>query len=152
VTLSRGTIVLARMTLDHWLQLGANQLAILGAKWRVIECRDGEQWILQKKSNKWESRSYCRTSAVLERVVREHVGSVDLPDLPNWSTNGPVVGTWECRRRQPPKIEIPLSDRCFERWVYPSFKAHARDGRRPGSTALTIAVPIALPLTPSLGG
>jgi hypothetical protein len=45
-------------------------VAQLGPKWRVVECRDGEQWILQKKSNKWESRSYCRTSAVLERVVR----------------------------------------------------------------------------------
>ena len=53
-------------------------VAQLGLKWRVIECRDGEQWILQKKSNKWEGRSYCRTSAALRRVVKEHVGDVDL--------------------------------------------------------------------------
>jgi hypothetical protein len=75
-------------------------VAQLTPKWRIIECRDGAQWILQRKSNKWEGRSYCRTSAVLERVVREHVGDVDLPDLPNWSTNGPVGGTWERRRHQ----------------------------------------------------
>jgi hypothetical protein len=39
-------------------------VAQLSPKWRVIECRDGEQWILQRKSNKWEGRSYCRTSGV----------------------------------------------------------------------------------------
>jgi hypothetical protein len=53
-------------------------------KWRVIECRDGEQWILERKSGTWEARSYCRTSEALRRVVREHVGAVELPDLPNW--------------------------------------------------------------------
>jgi hypothetical protein len=53
-------------------------------KWRVIECRDGEQWILQRKSGTWEARSYCRTSEALRRVVREHVGAVELPDLPKW--------------------------------------------------------------------
>jgi hypothetical protein len=52
----------------------------LAPKWRVIECRDGEQWILKRKTNKWEGRSYCRTSAALERVVREHVGDIELPD------------------------------------------------------------------------
>jgi hypothetical protein len=53
-------------------------------KWRVVECRDGEQWILQRKSGTWEARSFCRTSEALRRVVREHVGAVDLPDLPKW--------------------------------------------------------------------
>jgi hypothetical protein len=55
-------------------------------KWRVIECRDGQQWILQRKSGTWEARSYCRTSEALRRVVREHVGGdVELPaDLPKW--------------------------------------------------------------------
>ena len=38
------------------------------------------------------------------------------------STNGPVGATWERRRHQrdwnsAPKIEIPVSGRCFERWV-----------------------------------
>jgi hypothetical protein len=59
-------------------------VAQLGPQWRVIECRDGEQWLLQRKSNKWESRSYCRTSAALRREVREHVGDVALPELPDW--------------------------------------------------------------------
>jgi hypothetical protein len=53
-------------------------------KWRVVACRDGEQWILQRKSGTWEARSYCRTSEALRRVVREHVGDVELPDLPKW--------------------------------------------------------------------
>jgi hypothetical protein len=56
----------------------------LGPQWRIVECRDGEQWILQHRSNKWESRAYCRTSAALERLVRDHVGDVELPDLPAW--------------------------------------------------------------------
>jgi hypothetical protein len=53
--------------------------AQLGPKWRVIECRDGAQWILQRKSSKWGAHSYCRTSAALERVVREHVWKANLP-------------------------------------------------------------------------
>jgi hypothetical protein len=59
-------------------------VADLGPKWRVIACRDGEQWILQHRSNKWEGRAYCRSSVALRRVVREHVGTVELPKLPKW--------------------------------------------------------------------
>jgi hypothetical protein len=50
----------------------------------VIACRDRQQWILQRRSATWEARSFCRTSEALKRVVREHVGAVDLPDLPKW--------------------------------------------------------------------
>src|SRR5262249_296055 len=60
-------------------------VAQLAPKWRVIECRDGEQWILQRRSTSWEARSHCRTSEALRRVVREHVGDdVDLPELPEF--------------------------------------------------------------------
>ena len=58
--------------------------AQLGTKWRVIACRDSEQWILQRKKTSWEARSHCRTSEALRRVVREHVGDVDLPELPKF--------------------------------------------------------------------
>jgi hypothetical protein len=66
-------------------------VAQLTPQWRVIECRDGEQWILQRRSNKWQGHSYCRTSEALRRVVREHVGDVDLPDLPERLTTGAGV-------------------------------------------------------------
>jgi hypothetical protein len=56
----------------------------LGTKWRVIECRDREQWILQRRSTSWEARSHCRTSEALRRVVKEHLGDVELPELPKW--------------------------------------------------------------------
>jgi hypothetical protein len=59
-------------------------VAHLGPKWRIIECRDGEQWILQRKSTSWEARSHCRTSEALQRVVREPVGAVELPELPEF--------------------------------------------------------------------
>ena len=59
-------------------------VAQLGPRWRVIECRDGEQWILQCKKTSWEARSHCRTSEALRRVVRDHVGDVELPELPQF--------------------------------------------------------------------
>jgi hypothetical protein len=59
-------------------------VADFGNKWRIITCRAGEQWILQRKSGTWEARSFCRTSDALRRVVREHVGNVEPPDLPKW--------------------------------------------------------------------
>jgi hypothetical protein len=66
---------------DHYPHV----VAQLSPKWRVIECRDGEQWILQRKSTSWEARSHCRSSEALQRVVKEHVGDdVELPDLPEF--------------------------------------------------------------------
>jgi hypothetical protein len=56
----------------------------LNPDWRVIECRDRMQWVLQrrgspKKAHKddWRGRSYCRTSEVLRRCTREHAGAID---------------------------------------------------------------------------
>jgi hypothetical protein len=69
----------------------------LNDDWRVIECRDRSQWILQrrgspKKSRRgdWRGRSYCRTSQTLRRCTREHAGLVNpdavdvLVALPPW--------------------------------------------------------------------
>lgn len=51
-------------------------VARLNARWRVIACRDGIQWILQRKDATrslhgapWRSRSYCRTRQALIRCV-----------------------------------------------------------------------------------
>jgi hypothetical protein len=57
----------------------------LNPKWRVIECRDRVQWILQyrirppghPRNDNWCGRSYCQTSEALIRCVREHAGEID---------------------------------------------------------------------------
>lgn len=59
----------------------AGVVVVLNEIWRVIECRDGIQWILQhrgspKRARKddWRGRSFCRTSGALRRCVRFHAG------------------------------------------------------------------------------
>jgi hypothetical protein len=67
----------------------------LHAKWRIVECRAGIQWILQRRKsasdgNGWSARSFCRTSEALRRVAAEHAGAIDpeaqeaLDRLPEW--------------------------------------------------------------------
>ncbi|MBZ9975965.1 hypothetical protein [Mesorhizobium sp. BR-1-1-10] len=68
----------------------------LNAGWRVIECRDGIQWILQRLAGKrhgqarWEGRSYCRTRQALLRLIHRCCGPVGIAELavvealPNW--------------------------------------------------------------------
>jgi hypothetical protein len=71
-------------------------VAQLNANWRVVECRDQIQWILQRRGspkkprrNDWRGRSYCRTSEALIRCTRD-CGPVDpvaaaiLAALPAW--------------------------------------------------------------------
>ena len=62
----------------------AGLVAQLNPNWRVVECRDRMQWILQRRGSPqkahkdgWRGRSYCRTSEVLRRCTREHAGAVD---------------------------------------------------------------------------
>lgn len=71
-------------------------VAILNPRHRVIVCRDGIQWILQRRAGerhgraRWDSRSYCRTREGLNRVCRELAGEIDpiaaatLASLPNY--------------------------------------------------------------------
>lgn len=70
-------------------------VARLNARWRVVECRDGIQWILQfaKKSGHgavWRGRSYCRTREAVKRVCALQAGDIDatanamLESLPDW--------------------------------------------------------------------
>lgn len=58
-------------------------VAQLNGNWRVIECRDRLQWILQApgsprkaRRNDWRGRAYCRTSQALRRCAR-HAGAID---------------------------------------------------------------------------
>jgi hypothetical protein len=71
-------------------------VAVLNGKWRVIECRDGIQWILQSRDSLtaivgvWRGCSYCRTKEALLRVCAAQVGKIDptaaavLAALPDW--------------------------------------------------------------------
>jgi hypothetical protein len=68
-------------------------VAILNGKWRVIECRDRVQWILQSRDSPkpeaglWRGRSYCRTKEALLRVCATHAGKIAaamLAALPDW--------------------------------------------------------------------
>jgi hypothetical protein len=59
-------------------------VVILNDRWRVIECRDRIQWILQYRNrakgvtkHAWRSRSYCRTGGALIRCCYEHAGQID---------------------------------------------------------------------------
>jgi hypothetical protein len=52
--------------------------------WRVIECRDGLQWILQYRNRTetvagcdWRGRSYCRTRTALIACCDRHCGTID---------------------------------------------------------------------------
>ena len=57
-----------------------NVVARLGDDWRVIVCRDGIQWIVQRRAGKrhggarWEARSYCRSRNGLFRACRDFLG------------------------------------------------------------------------------
>lgn len=68
----------------------------LNTTWRIILCKNGIQWILQKRKGSyngkpaWRGRSYCRSKAGLCRTVRKHVPKVSpeadaqLAQLPDW--------------------------------------------------------------------
>jgi hypothetical protein len=69
----------------------------LNGRWRVIECRDGLQWILQVRNrtetvarDAWRGRSYCRTRKALIRCCGHYAGVIDpagvraLGALPEW--------------------------------------------------------------------
>jgi hypothetical protein len=67
-------------------------VAILNQRYRVIRCRDGIQWILQRRNipagtggnrperhsrDDWRGRSYCRTREALIRCCRAYSGEID---------------------------------------------------------------------------
>lgn len=61
-------------------------VARLNTRWRVIECKDRIQWILQAAKRRrdgsvWESRSFLRSREGLLRAVRDLAGPVDADAL-----------------------------------------------------------------------
>ena len=59
-------------------------VAQLSPEWRVIVCRDGLQWVLQRRKNggaerPWRARHYCRTRRALVRLCASVCWPVD-PD------------------------------------------------------------------------
>jgi hypothetical protein len=61
--------------------------ARIDEKTRVIECKDGIQWIVQRRmSANWRGVSFCRTKRALLRCVREWVPGEhpELEALPDW--------------------------------------------------------------------
>jgi hypothetical protein len=49
-------------------------IAQLDQNTRVIECKDGIQWIVQRRAgDAWRGVSFCRTKEALLRCVREWV-------------------------------------------------------------------------------
>jgi hypothetical protein len=58
----------------------------LNEKWRVVECRAGVQWILQRRKSAsdgggWSSRSFCRTSEATRRLARQDAKPIDPETL-----------------------------------------------------------------------
>jgi hypothetical protein len=61
-------------------------VAVLNDRWRVIECHDGIQWILQRRnraktvsSGDWRGKGYCRTRDALIRCASVYCGEI-APD------------------------------------------------------------------------
>jgi hypothetical protein len=59
-------------------------VAVLNQDWRIVECHDRTQWVLQHRGSPkkpgrddWRARSYCQTSKALRRCTREHAGTVE---------------------------------------------------------------------------
>jgi len=72
-------------------------VAVLNARWRVIGCVGGIQWILQCYGgpNSWRSRYFCRTREGLALCIHEYAGQIDgvawarLLRLPKWIGGAP---------------------------------------------------------------
>lgn len=75
-------------------------VATIDAKWRVIACRDGIQWILQRRAGqrngrpRFEAQAYCRSREGIIAAVRRSTGQADpkaiatLENLPDWIGKG----------------------------------------------------------------
>jgi hypothetical protein len=74
-------------------------VAILNGQWRVIECRDRVQWILQYRNransvakHAWRGRSYCRTRFSLIRCCNENPAArMTLERLPDWFPEPSII-------------------------------------------------------------
>jgi len=66
----------------------------LDGKTRVIECRDGVQWIVQRAvlrngHREWLGAAFCRTKEALLRCAGRYAGANPVLDaLPDWFPEG----------------------------------------------------------------
>jgi hypothetical protein len=52
-------------------------VANLNARWRVIECKNSIQWILQRRCRgRWNGKYFCRTREALLRFARAGAGEI----------------------------------------------------------------------------
>ena len=111
-------------------------VAILNGKWRVIECRDRVQWILQSRDSPkpeaglWRGRSYCRTKEALLRVCAAHAGKIAaaaLAALPDWIEPSDLPATADKIRE-----EAELSHESGERSTQQRLKIRRANTRRRG--------------------
>lgn len=75
--------------------------------WRVAECADGLQWLLQRKvGERWRSESFCRTRSALIRLWQRATGDdgAALGNLPPHFAPKPRAGT-----RPEPQVGFPLT-------------------------------------------
>lgn len=63
-------------------------IAVLNDRWRVIACRDGIQWILQRQDatrslhgTAWRGQSYCRLRDGLLSACNAHAGAITASAL-----------------------------------------------------------------------
>lgn len=59
-------------------------VAMLNSRWRVVLCKDGLQWVLQRKQKTrdgWHGKSWCVTREALVRCIGEKVEEVDAEGL-----------------------------------------------------------------------
>lgn len=75
-------------------------IAVLNDKWRVVRCRDGLNWIIQKASpSEWKSVKFHHNREHLIRRVRSLCGPVSdaamakLAALPDWISQTQGVAT-----------------------------------------------------------
>jgi hypothetical protein len=75
--------------------------------WRVAECADGLQWLLQRQhGDRWRSESFCRSRSALIRLWQGATGDdgAALGNLPPLFAPKPRVGA-----RQEPQVGLPLT-------------------------------------------
>lgn len=59
-------------------------VTMLSSRWRVVLCKDGLQWVLQRKGGArsgWRGQSFCVTREALVRCIGEKVEEVDSEGL-----------------------------------------------------------------------
>ena len=58
-------------------------LCRLNHRWRIIDCRDSIQWVLQRRAGhlngrpRWDGNAYCRSRAGLLANIKERAGDAD---------------------------------------------------------------------------